>query len=427
MKIFDRPVVLTLWNWLKARLPGGLRVADKARRHYLRTHGVLDLRGPVLLRAFLAGLVLVVISYGAVNFWIASSIDEEFENLVIEELSGCGTAERGAAKLVDIGWAPSNLKDWLQEGLGSTPASTPAREQISVFLDKVLSHEEGKREQRDNILRDHATGRRTSLVAGLPWIRSRPVSGPEIFEALTTFDGGTWLTELERPGTQFSAEKKAFLKRYLSAIASQMNPRLRGLWRVNGLIQWFVVLLFWSLAWLSIQRWCLERKLRRKWLEPFQRDGRPPALAEGADLRDIWMRIRRRVAENPDGRPSVEILQAETGQLRDSIENDVYEPLGFLVGIIPALGFIGTVLGMGNALLAADGLFSAADRQLTVSQITKQLGFAFDTTLLALVLSSIVGLMLAATRVRERRFIRDAERAISRSLSQIDSEEAPLR
>ena len=74
------------------------------------------------------------------------------------------------------------------------------------------------------------------------------------------------------------------------------------------------------------------------------------------------------------------MLRTDVDRLRNGLDHGVYGTFGFMLGLLPSLGFIGTVLGMGNALLAADGLFSAADRQRTIGQITEELGFAFDTT-----------------------------------------------
>lgn len=56
--------------------------------------------------------------------------------------------------------------------------------------------------------------------------------------------------------------------------------------------------------------------------------------------------------------------------------------LRYLVWVIPSIGFVGTVLGISQALIVAN----SGD----MDQITSLLGVAFDTTLVALVLSIII-------------------------------------
>lgn len=79
-----------------------------------------------------------------------------------------------------------------------------------------------------------------------------------------------------------------------------------------------------------------------------------------------------------------------------------YAMLRYLVWLIPTLGFIGTVLGIGGGISGfAVALEGAADFQAVraeLPQVTGQLGTAFDTTLLALLLSVVVGLVMAQVR-----------------------------
>ncbi len=79
-----------------------------------------------------------------------------------------------------------------------------------------------------------------------------------------------------------------------------------------------------------------------------------------------------------------------------------YATLRYLVWLIPTLGFIGTVLGIGGGISGfAVALEGAADFQAVRAElplVTGQLGTAFDTTLLALLLSVVVGLVMAQVR-----------------------------
>ncbi len=76
-----------------------------------------------------------------------------------------------------------------------------------------------------------------------------------------------------------------------------------------------------------------------------------------------------------------------------------YSLVRYIIWVIPALGFIGTVIGISLALAYA-GAVDLQDPNL-LAELTKQLAVAFDTTLLALVLSAV--LVLASTWCRPTR------------------------
>lgn len=100
------------------------------------------------------------------------------------------------------------------------------------------------------------------------------------------------------------------------------------------------------------------------------------------------------------------VLDDEVDRIRQETERSVYDVYWFVSGMLPSLGFIGTVVGMSAALLKADRLFSAADRPLAISEMTKELGLAFDTTLVALVMGLLVSVPLSILRGRELTFYR---------------------
>jgi biopolymer transport protein ExbB/TolQ len=78
-----------------------------------------------------------------------------------------------------------------------------------------------------------------------------------------------------------------------------------------------------------------------------------------------------------------------------------YTMIRYVIWAIPALGFIGTVMGISLALAYA----GAADLQdpLLLAGLTKQLAVAFDTTLLALVLSAVLVLLQHIVQAYEER------------------------
>lgn len=83
---------------------------------------------------------------------------------------------------------------------------------------------------------------------------------------------------------------------------------------------------------------------------------------------------------------------------------------GFLWAI-PVLGFIGTVLGLGESISRfSDVLKSQGDISGIVSsltQVTAGLGTAFDTTLLSLVIALVLQLMVSVQKTNEERFLDD--------------------
>ena len=72
-------------------------------------------------------------------------------------------------------------------------------------------------------------------------------------------------------------------------------------------------------------------------------------------------------------------IQIEVSQEKSEGQQSV---IRYLTWVIPSIGFVGTVLGISQALIVAN----SGDMEL----ITKLLGVAFDTTLVALILSIII-------------------------------------
>jgi biopolymer transport protein ExbB/TolQ len=78
-----------------------------------------------------------------------------------------------------------------------------------------------------------------------------------------------------------------------------------------------------------------------------------------------------------------------------------YSLVRYIIWVIPALGFIGTVMGISLALAYA-GAVDLQDPSL-LSGLTQQLAVAFDTTLLALVLSAVLVLIQHVVQAYEER------------------------
>lgn len=101
--------------------------------------------------------------------------------------------------------------------------------------------------------------------------------------------------------------------------------------------------------------------------------------------------------------------------LRAQAENDEshmdssYGILSGIIWVIPILGFIGTVIGLSGAIggfgavLNTDASVSSLRESLT--PVTSNLGIAFDTTFVALVLAMVVQLLMTLLRKREEMFL----------------------
>jgi hypothetical protein len=81
----------------------------------------------------------------------------------------------------------------------------------------------------------------------------------------------------------------------------------------------------------------------------------------------------------------------------------------YLAWAIPALGFVGTARGMGLALAAAPSLGSDDALQQFLDQTTRNLGFTFDCTLVALSLSLIIMLFVHLQQRLEEHLVLDAQ------------------
>jgi len=85
----------------------------------------------------------------------------------------------------------------------------------------------------------------------------------------------------------------------------------------------------------------------------------------------------------------------------------------YIAWAIPSIGFIGTVRGIGEAL----GLAHRAVEG-DISGVTSALGVAFNSTLIALVLSIILMFVLYQIQLMQERLVLDTNSACDRNLVQ---------
>jgi len=99
------------------------------------------------------------------------------------------------------------------------------------------------------------------------------------------------------------------------------------------------------------------------------------------------------------------IVNAQADVARHNIESD-YSLINYLAWAIPSLGFTGTVLGIGRALV----IFGDSNLEnLQMSAITANLGSAFYTTLVALIISLILMYIVHNVQAKEESIVADVQ------------------
>lgn len=220
---------------------------------------------------------------------------------------------------------------------------------------------------------------------------------------------------------------------FVEVAATAEGPR-RAMQAINGIIQWVTA---------TAAIWCaLILLVRRMWAKAQIRliDGRMLAiLYPGADaapgpwggdsptraalranlgrlgsqilpLRLVCALVRRRRNGEQEGLGHLdEIVEGYRAQVADQ----EYTVIGWLIMLVPTLGFIGTIYGMmlamggAHLIVAAESQSELKDSVLTLSQ---HLGTAFDTTLIALVFAALLEWLRGSTQRLEAQAFDGLER-----------------
>jgi biopolymer transport protein ExbB/TolQ len=116
----------------------------------------------------------------------------------------------------------------------------------------------------------------------------------------------------------------------------------------------------------------------------------------------------RRLAANSEPADLAAQL-SERSRLDAEVLDSSYTMLRVLIWAIPILGFIGTVLGISEAVSGfSDSVNSAASLEVmreSIGSVTTGLGVAFDTTLLALVMSIVIMFPMSALQKSEEEYL----------------------
>lgn len=211
-------------------------------------------------------------------------------------------------------------------------------------------------------------------------------------------------------------------------LIEQMRQSTFVWWRsaqaINGPIQWLTCLVaFVAIALLMIRagfanlsvQVCnrftkdrvvpaaiLSRGKELKWVMAADVVDRLPA----DDRRFLPIRVLTDASQmaGPSGTIDGQLLsQAVDGYAEETSEHD-YVLIRWLVDAIPTLGFLGTVYGMILAMGGAGNVVGAESQQelkFAMGELSRNLGTAFDTTCVALLLSLVVGLFLGRTKRAE--------------------------
>ena len=130
---------------------------------------------------------------------------------------------------------------------------------------------------------------------------------------------------------------------------------------------------------------------------------RPTAETEQHYLQRLISRVVLQFQAGRSVEQANSLLNSSLELLQHEIELK-YTVLRYLVWVIPTLGFIGTVVGIALALGEAGHIPDMDDPdqlQPWMQALTGRLGLAFNTTLLALVLSAVLVLLMHVAQQRE--------------------------
>lgn len=152
-----------------------------------------------------------------------------------------------------------------------------------------------------------------------------------------------------------------------------------------------------------IQRW-LETRHEAAWLNVDLLPKDPSVVLERPDLGEIYRRSKniplhqgflsqlvRRVIQQVQVSNSVELGTTVLNSSLDLFHHEIdlrYNIIRYIMWLIPTLGFIGTVIGIADALNFVGLIPSGED--IPMDELTAKLGVAFYTTLLSLLLAGLL-------------------------------------
>ena len=208
-----------------------------------------------------------------------------------------------------------------------------------------------------------------------------------------------------------------------------MIKYINGLINQRGPIQWLELLSFFVIVFFIFQK----NKILKKQIQHIADD---TAQLNGVNMEseEELQGLRKRIQESGGDKKSILLSRLDralglwvatkdlgrvsgwigTEATRDNVMSDMtYTMARLMMWVIPILGFIGTVQGLGAAVGGfADFLSGSAELSAikgAIAQVTISLGVAFDTTFLALMLVTFVQFPLTSLMRREGTFMAEVD------------------
>jgi hypothetical protein len=142
------------------------------------------------------------------------------------------------------------------------------------------------------------------------------------------------------------------------------------------------------------------------------KDGKAGATPIDPDARVNGL-VRSTLRWLSDGHPPhavAALIRTQIDVLRDTLDR-AYVGVAYALWCIPILGFLGTAIGIANAMMGSDRLMEGGKEAQTtaIQDVTLKLAYKFDTTFVALILSILVALGIRLVRRYEDKTLAQAE------------------
>ena len=342
------------------------------------------------MSVWVQAVLLTAVTLAIVNTWLSWSVDRSYATARLPAINDARSTDEAVLTAVALIGADEKMakQDFVREAFRERPKSGTCRQYVISIIRAVQGDVSPQVEQA---LDQRMTGNRHGSRFYV--IRTEGVSGTAIVDLFRQIDP-TWNHKtalLQDSANQTkSKDADAFLAKFIDRAAQESRASLRNLMRFNGWIQWWTVCVCWLILLLVFGRAALLAHLvTTMWFH-------------GTFPSTFSRFLASCVAPSQIALPQTSsTIFAARSPVDALLDRQVYSTYEFLVTLLPSLGFIGTVIGMGDALLTADSLFAVSDKSMAISTITSHLGFAFDTTLVGLVTGIIAGSAVLQLRLWE--------------------------
>ncbi|MFO1063095.1 MAG: MotA/TolQ/ExbB proton channel family protein [Pirellulales bacterium] len=356
----------------------------------------VDLRSAII--AISLTLVMYIAANTALIYWLSSSYRSYKPAFMsdVTSLSEAVTAMKG------VGWidpeSEAKKSAAVLQGMRDDQFKNPLHRWIEVsFLNPGMDEVENKLARE---LKELATG----SPSGWIYLQAKITTGSEVYKKLLSSHRGIMSIVDE------DADRKKLCVAMIDDLVGAQQGPIRWILRINGSIQFATVFVGLFVLTAVTRRYLFITRLAANWLGGNLENMLLQSPLNRGDRELVAVVRRLQTSQDAD---VDSLIQNEVDRLSRDTTGGIYDLYWFLAGIMPSLGFIGTVVGMSASLMMADRLFAAADRQLAISRMTIELGLAFDTTLVALVFGLLAGIPIAAVNSRERTFFREFAAAIT--------------